>query len=179
MSAPKPSVQLIKHHSPPETLHIGPITLHVLLDGTATSQRLSAVLIALPPHTSGPPAHWHEMHDETFLVTRGRARFLVPPTTSPSGEKQEGTTIEAAAGDYVVVPIRAPHTFENPYDEPCEIFNTFSPAFYIEYFRLLDRLTREKVGKGEGGRLDGDVVARAMARWATMPAEVQADEVMK
>ena len=24
----------------------------------------------MPPKTPGPPPHWHEMHDETFFVTK-------------------------------------------------------------------------------------------------------------
>lgn len=37
--------------------------------------RISAVELIIPPKTPGPPAHWHEMHDETFLVTKGTVRF--------------------------------------------------------------------------------------------------------
>ncbi|SLM38942.1 RmlC-like jelly roll fold, partial [Lasallia pustulata] len=65
-----PEVSIVKYHEPLETLKVGPITLFVLEDGTNSSTRISAVLIHLPPKTQGPPPHWHEMHDETFLVTK-------------------------------------------------------------------------------------------------------------
>jgi mannose-6-phosphate isomerase-like protein (cupin superfamily) len=161
---------MVKHHGSTEILKVGPIKISVLCDSVATSQRLSSVLITIPPHTPGPPPHWHEMHDETFLVTKGRMNFLVPQTST-----SEAATIEEKAGDYVVVPIKVPHTFENPGDEEAEVFNTFSPSFYIDYFRILDRLTREKEAKGEKGRLEDKVLLRAMARFATLPAEVEVE----
>lgn len=37
--------------------------------------RISTVEGTLPAGLKGPPAHWHEMHDECFLVTKG-GRFL-------------------------------------------------------------------------------------------------------
>jgi len=63
------------------------------------------------------------MHDETFLVTKGTIRFHIPG--APGLEAQE---IDAKAGDYVVVPIRAPHTFSNPTNEEARFFNTFTPV---------------------------------------------------
>ena len=51
-----------------------------------------------------------------------------------------GNTIVAKLGDYVTVPTRAPHTFSNPYDEEAKFFNTYTPAHYINYFKLLATL---------------------------------------
>lgn len=56
-----------------------------------------------------------------------------------------GETVDAKTGDYVTVPTRSPHTFSNPYDEEAKFFNTFTPAFYINYFKLLATL-------GEAGK---------------------------
>jgi hypothetical protein len=53
------------------------------------------------------------MHDETFLITRGTVRFIM-------GE----TELDARAGDYVVAPVGAKHTFANPFDEPAVMFNS-------------------------------------------------------
>lgn len=50
------------------------------------------------------------MHDETFLVTKGVVRFHM------HGSDGQSMT-DAKVGDYVVVPVRAPHTFSNPFDE--------------------------------------------------------------
>ena len=67
------------------------------------------------------------MHDETFLVTQGKMQF----------HGLHGNTIVAKLGDYVTVPTRSPHTFSNPYDEEAKFFNTYTPAFYINYFKML------------------------------------------
>lgn len=71
-----------------------------------------------------------DQHDETFLVTQGTLRF----------HALNGQTIDAKTGDYVTVPTRSPHTFSNPYDEEAKFFNTYTPAFYINYFKLLATL---------------------------------------
>ena len=102
----------------------------------------------------GPPPHWHEMHDETFLVTQGKLRF------STTGHK-DAKDIDAPAGDYVTVPVRAPHTFANPFDEEAKFFNTFTPAFYVNYFQLLSTLA-------DGGPVTPQISKTAMASYATI-----------
>ena len=56
-----------------------------------------------------------------------------------------GKTIDAAKGDYVTVPTRSPHTFSNPFDEEAMFFNTYTPAHYINYFKLLSTMAEEGV----------------------------------
>jgi mannose-6-phosphate isomerase-like protein (cupin superfamily) len=85
--------------------------------------RISTMELIIPPHTPGPPAHWHEMHDETFLVTKGTVRFYVPEAPG-----LEAKVCDAKAGDYVVVPTRAPHTFANETDDEARFINTFTPV---------------------------------------------------
>ena len=123
-----------------------------------TDNRLGSAEFTLPPHTDGPPPHWHEMHDETFLVTQGQFRF----TTSGLVNDPQPHGVDAKAGDYVTVPTRAPHTFSNPFDEEAKFFNTFTPAFYINYFKLLGQMAE----KGPVGR---EEVTKAMAAYATLP----------
>ncbi len=76
-----------------ETLKLGPATIRILEDGRKTDNRLGAVIMTLPPNLAGPPIHWHRMHDETFLVLKGKMRF-----TTDKGD------VDTKAGDYVVVP---------------------------------------------------------------------------
>ena len=52
------------------------LTLRIMEDSSNTDNRLGIAEVILAPHTTGPPAHWHEMHDETFLVTKGTVRFF-------------------------------------------------------------------------------------------------------
>lgn len=70
--------------------------------------------------------------------------------------------IDAKTGDYVTVPVRAPHTFGNPFDEEARFFNTFTPAFYVNYFKLLSDLVGE-------GPMTPEINKQAMASYATLP----------
>jgi hypothetical protein len=92
------------------------------------------------------------MHDETFLTTAGTVRFHLPGSDD----------IDAAEGDFVTVPIRAPHTFSNPFEVEAKFVNTYSPAFYINYFKMLG----EMVGQGE---MTPRKNLEAMASFATLP----------
>ncbi|KAJ5109142.1 hypothetical protein N7456_005817 [Penicillium angulare] len=114
--------------------------------------KLRVVELTIPPRVRGPLPHWHEMHDETFLVTKGTVRFHVPGKPD----------IDAKTGDYIVVPTKSPHTFSNPTDEEAVFFNTLTPAFYINYFKLLSDLV-------EGGELTPEANQKAMAYYATIP----------
>ena len=87
------------------------------------------------------------MHDETFLVTQGRMRFHL----------LSGQVIDASTGDYVTVPTRSPHTFSNPFDEEAKFFNTYTPAHYINYFKMLAKMSER------GKPMDPEVNRRAMA----------------
>lgn len=130
----------------------------------------------------GPPPHWHEMvkfhthillffvslattylirrktlsqHDETFLTTQGTIRF----------HGKDGKIVDAKLGDYMVVPPRAPHTFSNPFDEEAKFFNTFTPAYYINYFKLLATMGQE------GKPMNPESNRKAMAYFATIGVE--------
>lgn len=79
--------------------------LHELM--SHLEDRIGCAEFTLPPRADGPPAHWHEMHDECFMVTQGKMRF----------HSYDGKIVDAGLGDWVTVPTRAPHTFTNPFDE--------------------------------------------------------------
>lgn len=126
--------------------------------------RLGTVELTLPPHTPGPPPHWHEMHDETFYITKGTIRFHVPDPSQPGKDKK---VIDAHAGDYMTVPIRSPHTFSNPTDEEAKLFFTSTPSFYINYFKLLSQM-------GDKGKpMPAEANMQAMALFATTLVDKQ------
>ncbi|EME85403.1 uncharacterized protein MYCFIDRAFT_210224 [Pseudocercospora fijiensis CIRAD86] len=145
-----------------EVLKLGPLTCRILEDGSHTDNRLGSAELIMPPKTPGPPPHWHEMHDETFLITQGTVRFHIPDTTSEGHDKK---ILDAKTGDYVVVPIRAPHTFSNPFDEEAKIFFTTTPSFYINYFKLLSQLAEPDQP------VPAEVNVKAMAMFATVLAD--------
>ncbi|KEF57910.1 uncharacterized protein A1O9_05832 [Exophiala aquamarina CBS 119918] len=174
-----------------ETFKVGTIQIRIMEDGSRTDNRIGSAEFTVPPHTSGNrdssraaaedshsgspsftshalsrPKPLHnpypefadtaprptKQHDETFLITQGTLRF----------HGLDGKTIDAKLGDYITVPPRSPHTFSNPYDEPAKFFNTYTPAFYINYFKLLSTL-------GEAGKpMNPEANRRAMAYFATI-----------
>ncbi|KAM4065035.1 cupin domain-containing protein [Hirsutella rhossiliensis] len=140
-----------------ETLSLGTVTIRILEDGSKTDNRIGSAEFIVPPHTNGPPAHWHEMHDETFLVLQGTLRF----------HGLRGETVDAKQGDYIVVPPRCAHTFSNPFDEEAKFFNTYTPAFYINYFKLLATMAEQ------GKPMDPESNRRAMAYFATIGVSEQ------
>lgn len=93
------------------------------------------------------------MHDETFLVVKGTATFT-----------SRDSKITANTGDYVVVPICSPHTFGNDTDEELVLYNTFTPAFYIDYFRLMAKMASQTAD----GKLTPELAKEAMERYATL-----------
>jgi quercetin dioxygenase-like cupin family protein len=136
-----------------EVLRLGTTQMRILEDGQTTGHRLGMGEITLAPHTGGPPQHRHARHDEGFYVVSGSARFTV-------GE----TTYEAPAGTLVMIPPGAPHTFENPGDEPAVLLNTFTPDLYVQYFRDL----RDMIAGGQA--LTPEATIQVMSKYATVPA---------
>lgn len=136
-----------------ELLQLGPTRMYVLEDGARTDRRIGATVSVLPPGVPGPPPHRHLMHDETFLITGGVVRFSMGDTHR-----------DARVGDYVVVPIGAPHTFANLSDAPATVVTSFTPAFYVNYFRELAQLSAQ-------GRLTPGETRAVMLRYATVPAD--------
>lgn len=70
----------------------------------------------------------------------------------------------------MTVPIRAPHTFSNPTNAQAKFFNTYTPAFYIDYFKMMAEMSKadEKMSKEKN--------LLAMSRFATMPAGEMMEE---
>jgi len=63
----------------------------------------------------------------------------------------------------VMIPLRLPHRFSNPFDGDAIFMNTTSPAHYVRYFAYLEELV------GEGTELTPEVNARAMLKYGTVP----------
>ena len=112
----------------------------------------------IPPrfcdHTNSVFGHLSKMHDETFLVIKGTGTFY-----------SRSDRVDAAVGDYVIVPPHAPHTFGNKSrDEELIIYNTFTPAYYVNYFRLMAKMVKEQGAEG----ITPEIGREAMAQYATI-----------
>lgn len=141
-----------------EHVNLGLTTMHILEDGSTTDGRIGIAVSTLAPHTNGPPQHVHGRHDEGFYVISGTVRFT-------SGH----TVHDAPAGSLVLIPPGAGHTFENASDEAAVMLSTFSPSFYVQYFRDL----AEMIASGQA--MTPESVGEIMSRYTTEPAQSKED----
>lgn len=150
-----------------EVIDMGAVQIYVLEDGKLTSNRLGLVRLTILPNSTGPPVrpppspfhptnapqlHWHRMHDEGFYISKGTVRFH-----TSNGH------VDASAGDFVMVPIKAIHSFSNPFEEPAEFLNTLTPAYYVDYLRMVAASMKSGLKMGEEGQRE------IMAQFATFP----------
>jgi mannose-6-phosphate isomerase-like protein (cupin superfamily) len=98
-------------------------------DGKATHDAYSLFEYAVPPETSGPPAHVHTREDESFICLAGRLDVSLG-----------GQEFTLAHGDYLYLPRNVVHTFRNPYDEEARVISVVSPAGLEAYYRALGEL---------------------------------------
>ena len=129
----------------------GPIRVRVIEDGSHTAHRLALTECTVPAGPAQPPEHIHREHDEVFVVTAGKLRFV-------SGAE----SVDVEAGGVVVVPVGTSHTFSNPFEAPATFLNTYTPDLYLEYFRDLARLPVD-----EHGLLSPADIGKTMSRYAT------------
>ncbi|KAK2074659.1 hypothetical protein P8C59_008848 [Phyllachora maydis] len=124
-----------------------------------TDNRVSSIVLELPPGASGPSMHWHRFHDELFLVTKGSLVFMTP----------EGDT-QVAAGELMTVPPRAVHTFRNASEtESAECYMTATPGYYVDYFRMLAKTVEE------GTKLTSTETRHLMSLFGTFPPNVESE----
>jgi oxalate decarboxylase/phosphoglucose isomerase-like protein (cupin superfamily) len=71
---------------------------------------------------------------------------------------------DAKTGDYVIVPVKSIHAFSNPFDEAAEFLNTFTPAYYVDYLRMLAAEM-----KRSGMKMGAERQKEIMAQFATFP----------
>ncbi|CAL9278034.1 hypothetical protein SUDANB5_06565 [Streptomyces sp. SudanB5_2050] len=136
-----------------ETIVLGSTRMRVLEDGSHTGHRLAIAESVLAPHTQGPPQHRHGRHDEGFYVLSGTVRFTVGAEVH-----------DATPGTLVMVPPGVPHTFATPTDRPAVMLSTFTPDFYVQYFRDLE------AALAGGLPPTPEVTLDRMSRYATEPA---------
>lgn len=98
-------------------------TFRFLKTAQDTDGRLLQFEFIVRPGGAVPYPHIHENQKETFEITQGKARFMVA-----------GKTLEAKAGDTVVVPIGTEHICINDQHEELRAIVSFEPAYDLEVF---------------------------------------------
>jgi quercetin dioxygenase-like cupin family protein len=93
------------------------------LTGKQTAGRNALATTIVPPHSPGPPPHYHEREDEIFVVQEGRMAFLV-----------DGTWEEVPEGSTVFAPKMSVHSLKNVGDAPAHVLTTMVPAGFEVFF---------------------------------------------
>jgi len=95
--------------------------LRFLRTGEETAGAVFEVEAVLPPGLSGPPAHWHRVEQEEFVVVDGVLRVRIGSAAH-----------DLEAGQSVVVPPGTVHAFSNPSDRPTRIITRETPAGQLQ-----------------------------------------------
>jgi quercetin dioxygenase-like cupin family protein len=97
------------------------LTFH--LTGEQTGGRLMVATILAPVGDPGPPPHYHENEDETFLVQEGRMSFFL-----------DGEWRDVAPGTIVFAPKGKVHTLRNIGDTPARVLVSAAPSGFEVFF---------------------------------------------
>jgi len=103
-------------------------SFRILADAAGTAGSYS-LTVATSPAGAGVPPHAHDRCVECFYVLTGHYRLTV-----------SGSTHEASAGGFVIVPRGSPHHFEVAGDEPGRAVVIFAPAGFEEVFRRMPEI---------------------------------------
>jgi len=104
------------------------------LTGKETAGRLVLATIIAPPG-DGPPLHYHENEDETFLVQEGRISFYI-----------DGQWGEVPPGTVVFAPKGSVHSLKNVGDGPARVLVSAAPSGFEIFFARC----AEEFGKSGG-----------------------------
>ncbi len=80
--------------------------------------------LCIPAHTSGPPRHLHKSFSEFIIVIEGELEVLRAETVKV-----------LKAGEFVDIPVRTVHTFNNISDSQCKLFSIHHPKGFAEFFK--------------------------------------------
>lgn len=116
-----------------KTFALHGVRITVKASADSTGGVLTLTEYHAPPRFPGPPPHFHRRITETFYVLSGALTLCV-----------DGATIEAAPGDYVIVPPGVVHAFRNASDHPTRFLATYNPGGMERYFEELFALMQSE-----------------------------------
>ena len=123
---PKRKLKIARPDTDDKLPHLGIVgdTYTVLLSGTDTNGRYCLIDMYTPPG-GGPAPHRHDF-EESFTLLEGEIEFTF------RGEK---TVVRA--GETILIPANAPHSFRNVAKKPARHLCLCSPAGQEEFFAAL------------------------------------------
>lgn len=120
---------------PKQTIQIGQLQLHFLLDGEDTSNGLVIFEFVIPEGAKVPIPHYHKEVDEVIYGLAG-----ITSTTI------DGKTLEIGAGDRLFIPRGAVHHHDNRHAGIARSLIILTPATIgPAYFREMSELIRPGV----------------------------------
>jgi quercetin dioxygenase-like cupin family protein len=120
---------------PKQTIQIGQLQLHFLLDGEDTNNGLVMFEFIIPEGAKVPIPHYHKEVDEVIYGLEGITTTTV-----------DGNTIEIAAGDRLFIPKGAVHHHDNRQTGTAKSLIILTPATIgPAYFKEMSELIRPGV----------------------------------
>lgn len=107
-----------------DTIKIGQLEIHYLLDGTVTGAGSGMFELVVPPGARVPPAHSHSANEEILYCLEGKLRYTV-------GDEVR----DLEPGDRSFTPRGVVHAFSNPHDQVARALIVLTPDIGAQYFR--------------------------------------------
>lgn len=112
-------------NTPKETIRLGGISVHFLLEGKDTNGKMAMFEFTVPAGAKVPVPHYHEKYDETIYGLEGILTFTVD-------EKPE----DVGPGDTCFVPRGAVHGFKNSHPKDAKALAVITPGILgPDFFR--------------------------------------------
>jgi uncharacterized cupin superfamily protein len=145
-------MNIVDSPSPRESIMVGQMRIHYLIDGAATGG-LGVFELSVPPGSNVPPPHSHTANEECVYVLEGVLRYAV-----------DGLARDLGPGDWMRTPRGSVHQFSNPHDKLARALIVLAPDIGAQYFRDVGAVVNL------GGPPDREKLLAVMSRYGLVPA---------
>jgi len=136
-----------------ETINVGKLGIHYLIDGTATGG-MGVFELTVPAGSNVPPPHSHTRNEECVYVLEGVLRYSV-----------DGVVRDLAPGEWMFTPRGSVHHFSNPHSGKARALIVLTPDIGAQYFRDVGAVVNT------GGPPDVAKLVGVMSRYGLVPAK--------
>ncbi len=138
-----------------ETIHVGQLQIHYLIDGTAAGG-MGVFEMTVPSGSNVPPPHSHTRNEECVYVLEGRLRYSV-----------DGVDRDLSPGEWMFTPRGSVHHFSNPHESAARALIVLTPDIGAQYFHEVGSVINA------GGPPDVPRLLGIMAKYGLVPAPPQ------
>jgi len=145
----------------PEEIKVGEVTIRFLVEGGQSAGSVALFEATVPAGATVPVAHSHDGYEETIYGLEGVLTWTV-----------EGTPIDVAPGEALVIPRGSVHHFDNTRDVDARALAIVTPGILgPDFFREVAAILEGAVG----GPPDFAAIAAVMRHHGLTPAPPSAD----